>query len=146
MSAIGGRKFNVKITGGSPASVLFSGYLTNARWNAADAENDTVTFDDAKAGGAKDYFFQGSALQDDGADGSAFWTFMENNEGVDVSVTVMPQGNTTASTTQPHRTQTCTVPKFDGDFFGGEANPSTTFRNTFEFSWPALAKPTKVTS
>lgn len=146
MSAIGGRKVNVKITGGSPSSVLFSGYLTNARWNSADSENDTLTFSDAAAGGAKDYFFQGSALQDDGADGSAFWTFVENNVGTEVGVTIMPQGNTTASTTQPHRTATCTVAEFDGDFFGGEANSSATFKNTFDFSWPANAKPTKVTS
>lgn len=146
MSAIGGRKLNVKITGGSPSSLLFAGYLTNARWNAADSENDTVTFQDAAEGGAKDYFFQGSALQDDGADGSAFWTFVENNVGADVLVTIMPQGNTTASTTQPHRAQTCSVANFDGDFFGGDANPSTTFKNGFDFSWRAVAKPTKVTS
>jgi hypothetical protein len=146
MSAIGGRKVNVKITGGTPSSVLFAGYLTNARWNAADSDNDTVTFYDASQGGGKDYFFQGTALQDDAADSNAFWTFVENNVGTEVAVTIMPQGNTTASTTQPHRTATCTVPNFDGDFFGGEANASATFRNTFDFSWPATAKPTKVTS
>lgn len=146
MSAIGGRKVNVKITGGTPSSVLFAGYLTNARWNAADSENDTLTFSDAAAGGAKDYFFQGSALQDDGADGSAFWTFVQNNAGTDVGVTLLAQGNTTASTTQPHWVATCTVAEFDGDFIGGEANKSATFKNTFDFSWAASAKPTKVTS
>jgi hypothetical protein len=146
VSAIGGRKVNVKITGGTPSSVLFAGYLTNARFNAADSDNDTVTFYDASQGGAKDYFFQGTALQDDAADSSAFWTFVENNVGSDVGVTVMPQGNTTASTTQPHRTATCTVANFDGDYFGGEANSSATFKNTFDFSWPCAAKPTKVTS
>ena len=146
MSAIGGRKVNVKITGGTPSSVLFAGYLTNARWNAADSENDTITFQDANAGGAKDYFFQGTALQDDSADSNAFWTFVENNAGADVGVTIMPQGNTTASTTQPHRTATCSVAAFDGDYFGGEANKSTTNKNTFDFSWPATAKPTKVVS
>lgn len=146
MSAIGGRKLNVKITAGSPSSVLFAGYLTNARWNAADSDNDTLTFADAAEGGAKDYFFQGNALQDDGADGSAFWSFVENNVGASVGVTIMPQGNTTATTTQPHRTATCTVANFDGDYFGGEANSSATFKNVFDFSWPADAKPAKVVS
>lgn len=146
MSAIGGRKVNVQIAGGSPASLLFAGYLTNARFNSADSENDTLTFSDAAAGGSKDWFFQGSALQDDGADGSAFWTFVENNVGVEVGVTIMPQGNTTASSTQPHRTATCTVAEFDGDFFGGESNVGTTFKNTFDFSWRANAKPTKVSA
>lgn len=144
MSAIGGRKVNVKITGGSPASLLFAGYLTNARFNSADSQNDTLTFFDASQGGAKDWFFQGSALQDDGADGSAFWTFVENNVGASVGVTIMPQGNTTASSTQPHRTATCTVAEFDGDYFGGEANASATFKTTFDFSWAADSKPTKV--
>jgi hypothetical protein len=146
MTAIGGRKLNVKITGGTPSSVLFAGYLTNARFNAADSDSDTVTFTDALAGGSKAYFFQGTALQDDSADSNAFWTFVETNAGVDVVVTVMPQGNTTASTTQPHRTATCTVAAFDGDYFGGEANSSATFKNTFDFSWAAAAKPTKTTS
>lgn len=146
MTAIGGRKVNVQITGGTPASLLFSGYLTNARWNAADADADTQTFAEALAGSNKDWFFQGTALQDDGADGSAFFTFVENNVGKDVNVTIMPQGNTTASTTAPHRSQTCTVAEFDGDFFGGEANKSTSFRNTFDYSWPAVGKPVKKTS
>lgn len=146
MSAIGGRKVNVKITGGTPSSLLFSGYLTNARWNSADADSDTLTFAEALAGTNKDWFFQGTGLQDDGADGSAFFTFVENNVGASVGVTIMPQGNTTASTTQPHRTQTCTVAEFDGDFFGGDANASTSFKNTFDFSWKADAKPVKVTS
>lgn len=146
MTAIGGRKVEVKITGGTPSSVSFKGYLTNARFNSADSENDTVTFQDAAAGGAKDYFFQGSALQDDGADANAFFSFVEGNVGTDVLVTIMPQGNTTASTTQPHRAATCTVAAFDGDYFGGEANKSATFKNTFDFSWPATAAPTKKTS
>lgn len=146
MSAIGGRKVNVKITGGTPSSVLFAGYLTNARFNSADADSDTVTFADANAGTNKDWFFQGTGLQDDGADGSSFFAFVENNVGSDVLVTIMPQGNTTASTTQPHRAATCTVAEFDGDFFGGEANSSQSFRNTFEFSWPCAARPSKVTS
>lgn len=146
MTAIGGRRMNVKITGGTPSSVLFAGYLTNARWNSADSQNDTITFADADAGGAKDYFFQGTALQDDGADGSAFWSFVENNAGTDVKVTLMPQGNTTASTTQPHRAATCAVAAFDGDYFGGEANSSATFKQAFDFSWTATARPTTVTS
>lgn len=146
MSAIGGRKLNVQITGGSPSSLLFAGYLTNARFNATDSDSDTTTFADAASGGAKSWSFQGSGLQDDGADGSAFWTFVENNVGASVGVTIMPQGNTTASTTQPHRTATCTVAEFDGDFFGGDANSSATFKNTFDFNWAADAKPTKVTS
>lgn len=146
MTAIGGRKPNIKITGGSPSSLLFAGYLTNARWNAADSESDTITFADANAGGSKDWFFQGSALQDDGADANAFATFVENNVGAEVLVTHMPQGNTTASTTQPHRARSCTVAEFDGDFFGGEANTSQSFKNTFDFSWAAVGKPAKVTS
>lgn len=146
MTAIGGRKVNVKITGGTPSSVLFAGYLTNARFSAAESDADTLTFEDANAGGGKDWTFQGTGLQDDGADGSAFWTFVENNVGSTVGVTIMPQGNTTASTTQPHRTASCTVAEFDGDYFGGDANSSASFKNTFDFSWAADAKPTKVTS
>jgi hypothetical protein len=146
MTAIGGRKMNVKITGGTPSSVLFAGYLTNARWSSAESENDTITFADAATGGARDYFFQGTALQDDSADSNAFWTFVENNAGADVLVTLMPQGNSTASTTAPHRAATCAVAAFDGDYFGGEANASATFKQSFDFSWTATAKPTKVTS
>lgn len=146
MTAIGGRKVNVQITGGTPSSLLFAGYLTNARFSSADADSDTTTFAEANAGTNKDWSFQGSALQDDGADNNAFFTFVEANVGKDVQVTIMPQGNTTATTTQPHRTATCTVAEFDGDYFGGEANKSTSFRNTFDFVWAAAAKPTKKTA
>src|SRR5262249_10209926 len=103
-------------------------------------------FSDALVGGGKDWFFQGTATQDDGADSNAFWTFVDNNKGNDVLVAIMPQGNTTASTTQPHRGQTCTVAEFDGDFFGGDANTSPSLKQTFDFSWAALARPTKKTS
>lgn len=146
MSAIGGRKVNVQITGGTPSSLLFSGYLTNVRFSAADSDADTLTFDDANSGGGKDWTLQGTALQDDGANASAFWSFVDNNVGTDVKVTLMPQGNTTASTTQPHHAQTCTVAEFDGDYLGGDANASASFKNTFDFSWACVARPAKVTS
>jgi len=146
MSAIGGRKLNVKITAGTSSPVLFAGYLTNARFSSADADSDTTTFAQANQGGGKDWTFQGTALQDDGGDSAAFFSFQEAHVGEDVFVTIMPQGNTTASTTQPHRAATCTVPEFDGDFFGGEANTSSSFKNTYDFSWACADRPSKVTS
>lgn len=145
MAAIGGRLVKVSVTSGS-TSTEYSAYLTNARFSAADSEADTITFADALAGGAKDYTFQGTALQDDGGNSAAFWTFVQANPGATVQLRYMPQGNTTATTTAPHWTATATVAAWDGDFLGGEASSSTTLKQTFDFSWALTAAPTKVTS
>lgn len=147
MAAIGGRKVKVEITpveAGTGSE--YSGYLTNARFASADSDSDTITFADANSGSSKDWTFQGTALQDDGGDTASFFAFVDANVGEKVTVTIMPQGNETPSTTQPHRTQVATVQEFDGDFFGGDASTSVSQKNTFDFSWPLDGRPTSVTA
>lgn len=145
MAAVTGRLVKVSITAGTTNSE-YSAYLTNARFNAADSDNDTITFADAAAGGSKVYTFQGTALQDDGANSAAFWSMVQSNPGASVALRYMPQGNTTASTTQPHWTATAVIAAFDGDYLGGDANASATFKNTFDFTWQLTAAPAKQTS
>jgi len=139
MAAIGGRKPNVEITPASGTGSSFRGYLTNARFNGADS--NTATFAQPK-----DFTFQGSGLQDDGGDTDAFFTFVDEHVGETVTIVYMPQGNETPSTAQPHWTATAQVQEFDGDFLGGDASTDPTAKNTFDYSWPCDARPTKITS
>lgn len=145
MAAVGGRLVKVGITAGTTYAE-YSAYLTNARFSAADSDNDTITFADAAAGGAKDYTFAGTMVQDDGGNAASLWEMARVNSGATVSLRYMPQGTTTASTTAPHWTATAVIAAWDGDFLGGDANSSATFKNTVDFSWELTGPPTKVTS
>lgn len=139
MAAPGTRLLKVEI-----GATEYSVELTNARFSAADTDNDTITFADAAAGGAKDWFFNFTAIQDPSA--STIWSQIFDNAGDDVAITYMPYGNAVPSATQPHFTATATIAQFDGDFLGGEANASPTAKWTFDSSWKCAAKPAKVTA
>jgi len=139
MAAVGTRLIKVEIDGDE-----YSAELTNARFSIADSDNDTVTFADAAAGGAKDWSFAFTAVQDAAAD--TIWSKIFDSAGTSAAITYMPYGNATPTATEPHFTATATISLPDGDFLGGDANASTTAKQTFEASWPCAAKPTKLTA
>lgn len=139
MAAIGTRLLKVEID-----AVEYSAELTNARFTAADSEADTTTFEDAAAGGAKDWALAFTAVQD-AATGS-IWSEIFDNSGTEVPITFIPYGNEVPSVTEPHFTATAVIAQFDGDFLGGDANASATAKMTFESSWTLKAKPVRVTT
>jgi len=103
-----------------------------------EADGDVTTFADAAAGGAVQWFFEGSAVQS--TDTTSFWSYLWDNTGEEVTYVFAPHGNATASSTQPHFTGSVKVGSKPP--VGGTANE--TF--TFDFRLDCTAEPTKVTS
>lgn len=139
MAGVGTRLLTLEVEGDSA-----TGQVSNARFTSGDADADFVTFADAAAGGKKEYRLQGTAVQDLVAD--TLWHLMFTAPGTEVDVVIAPYGNAVATPTQPHVTATCVVEEPDGDMLGGDADPSTTARMTWEINWPTLARPVLVTA
>lgn len=109
-----------------------------------EADSDFETFADAAAGGAREYALEFEAVQD--AVTGTLWDKVWTLAGTTVAGILKPYGNATASVSQPHYSFNATITEPDGDLIGGEADKSTTARQTFEARWVLDAKPTKVTS
>lgn len=89
-----------------------------------EADDDTVTFCDAAAGGAYEWKLTISALQSTDAD--ALHTFFWDTAGSTVDFVFGPHGNAIPSTAQPHYAGTIAMPNKKPDI-GGEANSTWTF-------------------
>lgn len=138
MAQIGTRKLKIEVDGDE-----YTADVSNVRFTSAASDSDFTSFAQAAAGGARDYQLVGTAAQDAAA--SSFWDIVYSQTGDDLDVTVMPYGNAVPSATEPHFTTTITVAEPDGDFLGGEANPSTSARFTFDFAF-AATRPVRVTA
>lgn len=139
MAGIGTRKLKVTVDGDE-----FTAQVSKCLIRSAATESDFVTFADAAAGGGRDYFLDVKAVQD--AETGTFWDIVWSQLGAELEVVVMPYGNATPSATEPHFEGTIVVREPDGDLVGGEANRSTSARQTIEVSFPFTEKPTKVTA
>lgn len=118
--------------------------LSTAKITSAETDADFVSFADAAAGGARDYVFVGTAKQNTGD--ASVWDLIFAHAGETKAVVYRPHGNAVPSVTQPHFTFSVVVKEPDGDYLGGDADPSTTAYQTVDFEWPLLAKPVKVTA
>lgn len=103
------------------------------------ADSDVVTFEDAAAGGSRQFFLRGEATQSLLA--ASFWrTIWDNTGKTGVAYTLAPYGNTTPSITQPHFTGTLTYgPK---PTLGGDASTSASSAFTFDFEFEIDGVPT----
>lgn len=138
MAALGTRSLVVTVGGTD-----YTAQVSNARITSGEGDSDFVTFANAAAGGAREYRFEFTAVQD--AATGTLWDTVWSAAGTTVACVLKPYGNATPSATQPHFTFNATVTEPDGDLLGGEANASTSARFTFDASWVLAAKPTKVT-
>lgn len=137
MSAVPTRLLKFKINGTAfPAAT--------AKVSAADSDSDYLTFDDAAAGGAKDHTLNVTTAQDLAA--GSLWRMQYQSAGTNVPFIGSIYGNTTASDTQPLLSGTLTIPAFDGDYWGGDADKSTTAKLTYDSVWSFLSQPSLVTS
>lgn len=131
-------KGNIKpvITLGSPGSD-FSADLLSYIFENEEADSDTITFEDAASGGARQWYMRGEAIQSLAS--ASFWEYVWANSGEEVAFVVAPFGNAVASATQKHFTGTLKIgPKPN---FGGEANTSSTAAFTFEFEFELIGEP-----
>lgn len=134
---IKGNKLPV-LTLGSPgaeyAADLISAVITNE-----EADSDVITFEDAAAGGSRQFLFNGTAIQSTAA--ASLWTYAWDNTGDEVAFTYAPHGNAVATVSEPHFVGIVKVgPKPD---IGGEASTSASSAFTWEFSWSIVGDITK---
>lgn len=139
MAAIGTRKLTLTIDGDEVAAEVSTATITSK-----EAKSDFVSFADAAAGGTREYGLKLKFIQD--ATSSSLWNQVWSAAGSDVAVVVRPYGNATASAGEPHFHGTVTITEPDGDYLGGDADPSTSARFVTEVEWIFTAKPTKVTT
>jgi len=139
MSAISGRKVKFEVAGDS-----YEAYVKSVTWSRARSSQDP-TLAEATAGGAFDETCTIVALQDDGGDAESFAEFVNGAIGTDVTVTWMPQGNDTPSTSQPHWTATLSIVKSEGDYLGGAGSNDQNNRYEVTYAFPSTA-PTKLTA
>lgn len=127
------------LTLGSPGAQYATDLISYSIENE-EADSDVVTFEDAAAGGSRQFFLRGTAIQS--TDTASFWSYVWDNSGKpNVAYTIAPHGNTTPSATQPHFVGTLTVgPK---PTIGGEASTSPSSAFTFEFEFQINGTPTK---
>lgn len=83
--------------------------LTNLVLNNEEADSDSTTFADVGAGGALQWFFEGSAISDFGT--GSLWNYVWANSGTSaIAFVYKPYGNATATPAKPHFTGTLTLP------------------------------------
>lgn len=113
--------------------------LTNVVLDNEEADSDATTFADVGAGGALQWFFEGSGIFD--ASTGSLWRYIwDNSGGTGVAFVYKPYGNTTATAAKPHFTGTLTVPAKPP--VGGEAGGTW----TFDFRANVAGTPTLVTT
>lgn len=139
MAALTARTLTITV-----AATDYTAQVFTAQFEAEAADTDDVTYSEAAAGGGRVYKLVLKLTQDMAA--STLWTQVWTVAGTDVAVLMKPYGNASASVSQPHFTATCNVREPDGVFIGGEADSSTTKRQTIEVEWPCTAKPVRVTA
>lgn len=102
-----------------------------------EADDDEVTFADAKAGGAFDWKLAITALQSTDAD--ALHTFVWDNAGESVDFVFAPNGNDAPSVAQPHFTGTVILGNKKPDL-GGDADSTWTFELELDVDGPLTRK------
>ena len=137
MTAIGTRLLQITVGGTD-----YTAQVSRAVISSAESDADFVTFADAAAGGARDYTFGFTAVQD--AETGTLWDQVWTSAGDTVACVLKPYGNASPSATQPHYSFNAVISEPDGDLIGGEADQSTTAKMTIECEWSLTAKPTKV--
>lgn len=127
------RGTKLALTLGSPGTDYWADITSYSLAND-EAEADVTTFEDAQAGGSRQFILSGSAVQS--TDAASFWKYVWENTGESVAFTLAPHGNETATTAQPHFIGTVTIgPK---PTLGGDAGPGAF---TFDFEWDVDGEP-----
>lgn len=122
-------------------STDFSSSVSSVKITADESDADFVSYEDARAGGARMYKLEMTLKQN--TDAAALWYYNWSRAGSTVSYELWPNGGgASATTTTPKFAGTVVVREPDGDLLGGEADPSTTQLQRIEIVWDCTAKPT----
>lgn len=139
MAGIGTRLLKITVAG-----TEYNGQVSTSKLTTGESDSDFVTFADAAAGGARQYNFEFTAVQDLAV--GTLWDKVWSVPGTTVACVLKPYGNATASAAQPHYGFNAVVTEPDGDLIGGDADKSVTAQQVITCIWPLEAKPTKITS
>lgn len=102
--------------------------VTNVRIENEEADGDVTTFADVAAGGARQYFLRGTAVQSTQA--GSFWRMNWANAGNTVAYAYAVHGNASPSADQPHLAGSAKIgPK---PALGGDADSTFTFDFEYE--------------
>jgi hypothetical protein len=129
---INGKALTLEIDG-----VAYEMDLTAVTMKSEDADADTVTFTEAAAGGDKQFYFEGTAIQSVAT--ASFWRHVWANVGQDVAFIFAPEGNATPTADSPHFTGTCTI--LNAGDLGAEASSNGKQRSTFDFRFDIIGTP-----
>ena len=125
----------------------YSSAVSKVRIRSSETDADFVSFTEAAAGGARKYRLALTLKQDNAT--TSLWYYAWAQSGQVAPYEVWPNGRPgggTATPSQPKFTGSVVVMEPDGDFIGGDADPSTTKYFTAEMEWDCTAKPTLGTS
>lgn len=125
----------------------YSDAVNKARIRSGETDSDFVSFAAAAAGGARKYKLVMNVKQDDAA--AALWFYAWAQAGQTVAYELWPNGRPgtgVASPAQPKFSGNVVVMEPDGDFIGGDADPSTTKVFQSEFEWDCTGKPIRTIS
>jgi hypothetical protein len=128
-------------------SAEYTDSVSTAKITSAETDSDFVSFEQAAAGGGRDYFLAMTLKQNTTA--ASLWDVIFTQGGEDLDFELWPNGmpvDTIPTATQPQFTGTATVKDPDGDLLGGDADPSPSARQVTEVEWQCLAKPVRATA
>ena len=111
---------------------------------SGESDADFVSWADAAAGGAREYKLELEFVQDFAT--GTLWDLIYSSPGMTFPYLIRPYGNATATPAQPHFSGNVTITEPDGDFIGGEADPSVSARLLAECEWTCTGKPVRVTA
>ncbi len=120
----------------------YTSAVSKVRIRSGETDSDFVSFTEAAAGGARKYVMVLTLKQDNAT--TALWYYAWAQSGQSVAYEVWPNGRPvsgTPSATQPRFSGNVIVKEPDGDFIGGDADPSATKYFTAEYEWDCTAKP-----
>lgn len=137
MAALGKRTLVLSIGGTD-----YTADVSKCAITSGAADSDFLSFADAAAGGNREYKLVMTMRQDLVA--ASLWDKIWTAAGTSAAVIVKPYGGAAASATNPHFSGNVTITEPDGDLIGGEADASTTARQTVDVEWVFAAKPTRV--
>lgn len=131
-----------RLKGNKLALKFGSGATSKDYWadlNAVTLTNedseDTLTFYDASLGGAKQWYFEITAVTS--TDTESFWRYVWENTGQEIAFSFAPHRNEVASEDQPHFIGFVKIPAKPA--IGGEASINGSF--TFETRFDLVGEP-----
>lgn len=130
---IKGNKLSLKFGAGETAKDYWAD-LSSVVMQNEDGE-DVQTFYDASRGGAKQWFFEISAVSSTAT--ASFWRYVWDNTGNEVAFTFAPHKNETATADQPHFIGMVKIPAKPA--LGGEASISGSY--SFETRFDIVGEP-----